>query len=201
LALQKKSRTATERNESKRATFQEQIGQIAPERLVFLDECGFALNLHRLYGWAPGGARCLESVPFQRGVNRSVLGALCLSGMVALYQKLGAIKQVDFVAFLGQSLLPRLPPGSVLVMDNARIHHGACVTALVVAAGCQVLYLPPYSPDYSPIELAWSVVKGFVRGVAPREDESRREAVEAAVARLSPGQACAWFQKCGYLQP
>lgn len=200
MAFQKKSRTASERNESKRAEFKERIAALCPSRLVFLDECGFSLNLHRLYGWAFAGERCLESVPFQRGMNRSVLGAFGLSGMVALSQKLGAFKRVDFVAFLREELLPRLTPGSVLVLDNARIHHGEAVTTLVEAAGCCVLYLPAYSPDFSPIELAWSVVKGLVRAMAPRDDRARKVAVEKAVVRLSPRQADAWFRKCGYRQ-
>lgn len=118
--------------------------------------------------------------------------------MVALSQKLGAFKRVDFVAFLKEELLPRLPAGSVLVLDNARIHQGEVVTSLVEAAGCSLLYLPPYSPDFSPIELAWSVVKGRVRGLAPREDVSREEAVNRAVGMLSSWQAEAWFRKCGY---
>lgn len=165
---------------------------------MFLDECGFSLNLHRLYGWAFGAERCVESVPFVRGKNRSVLGAFGLEGMVALSQQLGAFKQVDFVAFLQAELLPCLVPGSVLVLDNARIHHGEAVTRVVEQAGCSLLYLPPYSPDFSPIELAWSVIKGIVRGIGPRDDAARQQAVEIAVARLSPEQAKAWFGKCGY---
>jgi transposase len=200
MAIQKKSRTASERDETKRTAFRERIATLRPTRLVFLDECGFALNLHRLYGWAKSSERCVESVPFQRGVNRSVLGAFGLSGMVALSQKLGAFKRVDFVSFLKEELLPRLPTGSVLVLDNARIHQGEVVTSLVEQAGCSLMYLPPYSPDFSPIELAWSMVKGMVRDLAPREDVSREEAVNRVVGMLSSRQAEAWFRKCGYEQ-
>lgn len=98
------------------------------EKLVFLDECGFGLNLHRLYGWTIGGGRCVEEVPLERGQNRSVWGAFslptptCSTGMRALWQKLGAWTRASFEAFLQDGLLPVLSPGSVLVLDNASIH-------------------------------------------------------------------------------
>ncbi len=121
----KKTRVARERDEEARRLFQEQIEQEEVEKLVFLDECGFALNLGRLYGWAIGGARCVEEAPHKRGLNRSCLGAFSLpsqknpTGLWALWQKLGAWKGVLFEAFVVDELLPRLPPGSVLVLDNA----------------------------------------------------------------------------------
>jgi hypothetical protein len=96
---------------------------------VFLDECGFSLNLHRLYGWVIGGGRCQENVPFNRGTNRSVVGAFSLpsesnpTGMLALWQKDGAWNQVLFECFVEIAVLPLVPQGSVLVLDNARIHH------------------------------------------------------------------------------
>jgi transposase len=174
--------------------------QIAPERLVFLDESGFSLCLYRHYGWSPCNQRCVAAVPFVRGTNLSVLGAYSLSGMQAITSKAGAFKRDDFEQFLQESLLPVLPPGSVLVLDNARIHHGGQVAALVEQAGCSLLYLPPYSPDFSPIELAWGWVKHKVRAVGPRDEATRQQAVHDAVNALPPEFASAWFRKCGYLQ-
>lgn len=178
------------------------------EKLVFLDECGFSLNLHRFYGWSLKSQRCVEAVPFQRGPNRSVLGAFslpeagaeagaCHNGMRALFQKLGSIKREDFEGFLSRDLLPRLEPGSVLVLDNARIHHGGRIAEIVEAAGCSLLYLPPYSPDFSPIELAWSWIKNQVRAVAPRNDENRQEIIVRTASALPPHAAAGWFRKCG----
>ena len=157
LLLQKKSRIAAERDPHKRAAFTEAIKQVDPKDLVFLDECGFSLALHLLYGWGPMKERLVEAVPAQRGVNLSVLGAFGAQGMVAITRKQGAMKRVDVEAFLREDLLPRLLPGSVLVLDNARIHHGGDIEneKMVLEAGCSLLYLPPYSPDFSPIELAW----------------------------------------------
>lgn len=178
------------------------------DKLVFLDECGFALNLHRLYGWSLKSERCVEAVPFQRGQNRSVLGAFslppaeagipaCSTGMRALRQKLGAIKREDFENFLRDDLLPVLEPGSVLVLDNARIHHGGQIAEIVAAAGCSLLYLPPYSPDFSPIEPAWSWIKNQVRAIAPRNDEDRQKVIYDMAAALPSHAAVGWFRKCG----
>lgn len=203
----KKSWVAVERCEDKRAAFAEQISLVPPEKLVFLDECGFGLNLHRLYGWTIGGGRCVEAVPLERGRNRSVLGAFslptmeCASGMRVLWQKLGAWTRASFEAFLQDGLLPVLEPGSVLVMDNASIHRGGEIQKLVEGAGCSLLYLPPYSPDLNPIELAWSFIKGRVRSWAPREDEHRQSAIQEATTHLPPSAAAAWFRHCGLTPP
>lgn len=199
----KKSRVALERCEDKRAAFRVQIAGVPLEKLVFLDECGFGLNLYRLYGWTIGGGRCVEAVPFERGQNRSVLGALslptptCPTGMRALWQKLGAWTRATFEAFLQDGLLPVLEPGSVLVLDNASIHRGGAIRELVEAAGCSVLYLPPYSPDLNPIEPAWSWIKHRVRTEAPRDDEHRQTAIQEAARQLPSSAPTAWFRHCG----
>jgi transposase len=165
---------------------------------VFLDECGFSLALHLLYGWGPSKERLVEVVPSQRGVNHSVLGAFDAEGMVVITSKQGAMKRVDVEAFLREDLLPRLWPGAVLVLDNARIHHGGEIEKIVSEAGCSLLYLPPYSPDFSPIELSWGWIKRFVRRLCPREALSREAAIEKAVASLPAEFAPGWFRKCGY---
>ena len=121
--------------------------------------------------------------------------------MITSTRKLGARKRVDLETFLRRDLLARLEPGSVLVLDNARIHHGGTIAMLVAAAGCRLLYLPPYSADYSPIELAWSWIKNAVRQRAPRDEASRQRAIVEAVAALPADHAPAWFRHCGYLQP
>jgi transposase len=195
--LQKKSRIAAERDEKKRDTFREAIKQLDPTNLVFLDESGFNLALHLAYGWSPQGERLVEAVPFCRGENLSVLGAFDLGGMLCTTSKEGAMKRVDVENFLERDVLPRLLPGAVLVLDNARIHHGGRIEEIVTNAGCSVLYLPPYSPDFNPIELAWSWVKRFVRRLAPRDRPSRSAAIGAAMAALPDRFAPGWFRKCG----
>ncbi len=189
----------------KRTAFRVQIAGIALEKLVFLDEAGFSLNLHRLYGWAIGGSRCECQVPFNKGQNRSVVGAYSLpsennpTGLWALWQKLGAWTALLYEMFLEEAVLPYVPEGSVLVMDNARIHHGPNLQKIVEKAGCSILYLPPYSPDFNPIELVWSWIKGQVRLLAPRDDDSRQRDIWIAQDALPASAAKGWFQKCGLI--
>ena len=190
----------------KRRLFREQVAHEVVGKLVFLDECGFCLNLHRLYGWTIGGGRCVEAVPFERGRNRSVVGAFslptahCPNGMRALWQKLGPWTRATFEAFLQDGLLPVLERGSVLVLDNASIHRGGAIRELVEQAGCSLLYLPPYSPDLNPIEMAWSWIKHRVRTLAPRDDEKRQNDIQDAAKQLPPSAATPWFKHCGLTQ-
>ena len=108
--------------------------------------------------------------------------------------------RADFERFLHTDLLPRLLPGSVLVLDNASIHKGGRIESLVSTAGCRILYLPPYSPDLNPIEFAWAFVKGQVRKRGPREEALRQQAVEAALGAIPQTLAPACFRHCQYLQ-
>ncbi len=161
---------------------------------MFLDESGFSLALSVLYGWGKKGEPLIEAVPARRGKNLSVLGALDIEGMLATTSKQGAMTRADFERFLHTDLLPRLLPGSVLVLDNASIHKGGEIACLVEKAQCHLLYLPPYSPDLNPIELAWAFVKSRVRRCGPREDAVRQQAVEAAIAAIPHTLAPACFR-------
>jgi transposase len=189
----------------KRADFRAQIKEIDVAKLVFLDECGFALNLHRFYGWAPKAERCFERVPLNKCKNRSVLGAYgwpCPqnpTGLWALGQCLGAWNGALFEQFVEEALLPQLSVGSVLVMDNARIHHRQTLHEIIEAAGCRIVYLPPYSPDFNPIELVWSWLKDRVRLLAPRTDEHRQQTIQESALLLPAQAANGWFQLCGIL--
>ncbi len=117
----------------------------------------FARAVGALHGWGKKGEPLptrsrvsdVEAVPARRGTNLSVLGAFDIEGMVAATSKLGAMTRADFERFLHADLLPRLLPGSVLVLDNARIHKGGQIECLISKAGCRVLYLPAYSPARS----------------------------------------------------
>jgi transposase len=158
-----------------------------------------------LYGWGKKGEPLIEAVPARRrGKNLSVLGAFDIEGMVATTSKLGAMTRADFERFLQEDLLPCLLPGSVLVLDNASIHKGGqiecLVSKLVSKAGCRVLYLPAYSPDLNPIELAWAFVKGLVRKCGPRDEAGRQQVVEAALAAIPETLAPACFRHCNYRQ-
>lgn len=163
---------------------------------MFLDEVGFSLRLHRLYGWGQKGQPLIEAVSGRRGTNLSVLGALGKQGLVGFAWQEGAMTRADVEGFFAEDLLPRLLPGSVLVLDNASIHKGGRIEALVEQAGCRVLYLPAYSPDFNPIELVWAFVKGWVRYFRPTDDIARLEAVEMALLAVTADLAQNCFRHC-----
>ncbi len=171
---------------------------------MFLDECVLALNLYSFYGWGVGGGRLEEAVPFNEGQNLSLVGAYSLpspenpTGLWALWQKKGAWTGVLFELFLQGAGLPFLPEGSVLVLDNARIHHGATLKEIVEEAGHSLLYLPAYSPDFNPIKLVWSWLKTKVRALAPRTEEQRLKDMRLAQTLLPPHAAKNWFSNPAY---
>ncbi len=136
-------------------------------------------------------------MPFNRGKNLSVLGALDSEGMLSFRHKEGAMKRTDVETFLKEDVVAWLLPGSVIVLDNATIHKGGKIQQIVEGAGCRLLYLPPYSPDFSPIEPAWGWIKHRVRSRCPRDNASRIAAVEESVAALPAEFAPNWFRNCG----
>lgn len=196
--VQKKCRVAAERDALKRDEFLRQIAEIDPKELVFLDEMGVSLALSILYGWGKKGEELVEKIPAKRGKNLSVIGAFDSLGMICTQSQLGAMNRVDFERFLTEELLCQLTPGSVLVLDNASIHKGGKIAKLVADAGCRLMYLPPYSPDFNPIELAWAYVKRLIRRIGPREDASRESALASALASIPDTLASACFRHCGY---
>lgn len=167
---------------------------------MFLDEAGFSLSLSLPYGWGNRGEPLVESVPSRRGKNLSVLGAIDVEGVIAHTSKDGAMTRADVERFFRRDLLPRLLAGSVLVLDNASIHKGGQIERLARRAGCRVLYLPPYSPDFNPIEMIWSVVKRAVRREGPRDEQSRRASVTAGLVSVTAELATSCFRHCGYCQ-
>ncbi len=136
-------------------------------------------------------------MPFNRGKNLSVLGTLNIEGMLCTRPKVGAMKRADVEAFLAEEVLPWLVPGSVIVLDNARIHHGGKIQEIVEKAGCSVLYLPPYSPEFWPIEPAWGWIKNRIRQRCPRDHSGRVAAVEESIQALPSEFAPNWFRNCG----
>jgi transposase len=141
------------------------LKDIPVEDLVFLDESGVNLGFIRKCARALGGARAYGETPTQRGRNVSVIGAISLKGLLAQWSCLGAVDALTFDAFIAQKLVPQLWPGAVVIMDNCRVHKSEELEALITAAGARLIYLPPYSPDFSPIENCWSKVKSILRRI------------------------------------
>lgn len=146
-------------------------------RLKFIDESGVNLAMTRLYGRAPRGERVLDAVPRNHGPNVTMVGALGMQGMTAVMTVEGATDAHVFLAYIEHVLAPTLQPGDIVVMDNLRVHTVADVPSAIRARGAHVLYLPPYSPDLSPIEPCWSKLKTSLRKAKART----REALDTAM--------------------
>ena len=167
-------------------------------RLKFIDESGVNLAMTRLYGRAPRGERVLDAVPRNYGPNVTMLGALGMQGITAVMTVEGATDADVFLAYVEHVLAPRLQPGDSVVMDNLRAHKVAGVQSAIAAQGAHVLYLPPYSPDLSPIEQCWSKLKTYLRKAKARTREALDIAMTEALATISVSDARSWFQQCGY---
>ena len=181
-----------------RAAFREALAQLAPDALVFVDESGIATDLVRLYGRAPRGRRAVGQAPYGRWERLTILGGLTLGGLTACMSVEGATDTGAFVAFTEHVLVPALHPGQVVVLDNLSPHKAARARELIEAAGCRLLFLPPYSPDFNPIELAWGKLKALLRGLGARTTEALEAALASVVDALTPADARSWFAHCGY---
>jgi transposase len=167
-------------------------------RFKFVDESGVNLALTRLFGRAPRGERVTDSVPKNYGENVTMLGALSLQGVEALMTVNGATDGEIFLAFVREVLAPTLREGDVVIWDNLGAHRSAAVREAVEARGAKLLFLPPYSPDYNPIERCWSKIKTYLRAAKARTREALEEAIKLALATITESDARAWFKHCGY---
>jgi transposase len=172
--------------------------EINAERLVFVDEMGTNTSLHPLYAWSPRGERARCSVPRNRGPNTTLLASITAAGMGPCLAVEGATTSIVFEAYLEKVLVPNLRRGQVVVMDNLSAHKGERVRELIESAGCELLYLPPYSPDYSPIEEAFSKVKGLLRKAQARSREALVKAMGEALDAVTVKDVRRFFEHCGY---
>jgi transposase len=180
------------------------VGGIAPERLVFLDECGVLTNMARLHGRSPRGTRAHGSAPCGRWERLTVLGALGVEGIMAAMGVEAATSATVFHAYLDRVLLPELrraKPDAVLVMDNLPAHKTPRVRALLERSGFAYRYLPAYSPDMNPIEPTWAKVKAELRRVAARTVDALHQALGPALDAVTPHDAAGCFRHCGYTRP
>ncbi len=169
------------------------------KRLIFLDESGSNVALTPRYARAPKGQRVHGSVPRNRGKNTTLLASLSLSGIGASMIIEGAVNASAFEAYVEHILVPSLSAGQIVVMDNLSVHKGGRVRQLIEACGCEVFFLPAYSPDYSPIEETFSKLKAFLRRVGARTHEALQEAIGQALETVSLQDALGWFTHCGYI--
>jgi len=197
----KKSLAASERNEQERENWRQQMSQQEVNRLVFLDECGSNIALTPLYARAPKGERAHGSVPRNRGKNMTLIASLSLQGMGAAMILEGGVNALAFEAYVEQVLVPTLQPGQTVVMDNLSVHKVARVQQLIENRGCRLLFLPAYSPDFSPIEETFSKIKAFLRRAGTRTREALQDAIAQALLTVTSQDALGWFRHCGYPPP
>lgn len=172
--------------------------RIAPSRLVFLDESGLNTSMTRSHAWVKRGDEFIERTPTNWGKNLTLLGAMRLTGWVLLTTMFASTNKERFVDWLARKLLPKLKRGDVLVLDNLAAHHDPRVAPLCAARGVRVLYLPPYSHDFNPIESGWALQKQQVRRFAPRDSASLRRIARRARFRVTRRHCRQWFAHCGY---
>jgi transposase len=183
---------------AQRAAFQAEIQQIAPEDLVFIDETGITTHMVRRFARALRGSRAIGRAPAGRYESLTLLGAIAATGLRALMTIPAATDEAVYLAFVEQVLAPELRPGQVVVFDNLAAHKRPAITAAIERVGCRVILLPPYTPEWNPIEQCWSKMKGFLRSRAARTRETLETAVVDAMDAVSAQDARGWFQHCGY---
>lgn len=165
---------------------------------MFLDESGVTTEMTRRYGWGPRSERVSEAVPAGHWRTLTVLAALTTSGVLASMTIESPTDGDVFLAFVEQVLAPRLEAGHVVVLDNLAAHKVPGIRQLIENRGAQLLYLPPYSPDFNPIEQAWSKLKQLLRAVKARRLDQLEPAIAQAIAAITTQNAQAFFRHCGY---
>lgn len=155
--------------------------------------------MSRLFARSQDGERAIGRVPGNKGKNISLIGALNMDGILAAMTVPGSTNTEVFLTYVTQVLVPQLWKGAIVVMDNLKVHYAESVRIAIESVGAKVKFLPPYSPDLSPIELCWSKLKQFLRGGEARTLESLNEAMTIAVNYITEDDAFNWFNYCGLL--
>jgi transposase len=179
--------------QEQRREFREQLAGIDPERLVFVDECGANTAMTRTYGRAPVGERVYATTP-GHWESITLISGMRLSGVTATLAFPGATNTAIFEDYVEKVLVPELKPGDVVIWDNLKPHQSEEAIELVEAAGAQVVPLPPWSPDLTPIEEMISKVKGALRSAAARTTEMVYAAFGSALHDVTPENIAGWFQ-------
>ena len=200
LTRKKKSPHADQRDrrdvQKKRGCFRREVKQIEVKRLVFVDETGVTTAMTPTYARAPRGERAVDTAP-GKWESVTVIAALGLDGVRAPMAFPGATDTAAFQTYVEQVLVPELHPGDVVVLDNIKPHLAPSVVAAIERAGASEMPLPPYSPDYTPIEEMFSKVKQFLRRAAARTKTDLYDAIGEVLKEVTPEDISGWFQHAG----
>ncbi len=189
---------ATERAEQPRQAYRNRVAGRAADDFVVVDECGSNINLTPRYARAPKGERAIGKVPRNTNKNTTLIASMTTTGMGPAMLLEGATDSAAFEAYVQQVLVPALAPGKVVVLDNLSAHKRPRVRTLIEAQGCEVWFLPSYSPDLSPIEEAFSKLKALLRRAEARTREALHAAIAKALEQISACDAQGYFAHCGY---
>jgi transposase len=190
---------ASERDEFLRAAWRALVaGRLDGKRFVFVDECSTNTSLSPIYGWSRRGSRVCFEVPRNWGANVTLLSSMTCSGMGPSLAVEGPTTREVFEAYLERVLAPSLKPRQMVVMDNLSSHKGSRVRELIEGRGCELIYLPPYSPDLNPIEEAFAKIKALLRRVEARTREALIEAMGWSLDAVTASDARGFFEHRGY---
>jgi transposase len=181
-----------------RARWFEPFAHLTVDQLIFIDEFGAATNMTRTRARGPRGQRVVCKAPQGHWKILSTIAALSTRGIIACGSFDGATDAETFVAFVREGLVPQLRAGQVVVLDNLSAHRSPQVDALIESCGAKVLRLPPYSPDYNPIEMAISKIKSLLRSMGRRSIDELYQAIGKAAASITCDDALHYIQHCGY---
>jgi transposase len=193
--------TASERVEPARQAWRKLTAVIEPSRWVWVDEFGSNTGLTRRFARAPRGERAHATAPRNHGTNRTTISSLTLAGLGPGLILDEAMTTRGFEAYVQHVLAPTLQPGQIVGLDNLRQHKSGRVRELIEARGASIWFLPTYSPDFNPIEEAFSKVKTLLRSAAARVHETLVAAIWAALAAVTPTDAQGYFAHAGYGRP
>jgi transposase len=190
---------ASERDEFLRAAWRVVVsGRLDARRFVFVDECSTNTSLSPIYGWSRRGQRVCFEAPRNWGANVTLLSSMTLEGMGPSLAVEGSTTKAVFETYVDRVLAPSLSPGQIVVMDNLSSHKGPRIRELIVGAGCELIYLPPYSPDLNPIEEAFAKLKVLLGKAGARTREALLEAMGRALDAVTPSDARGYFEHRGY---
>jgi transposase len=198
ITRKKKTVGAVERDEAARRIFREVIQKLDAAKVVVVDESGSRIGMVPLYGRSPHGSRVYDRVIRNYGENVTLLASMTLDGMQAAMTIEGAVDEAVFEAFVQEVLLPTLQPGQIVIMDNLSSHKTDTVERLIQQAGCQLIFLPAYSPDLSPIEEAFSKLKAFLRRCRCQTIPDLITSIAQALSKITAGDARGWFAHAGF---
>ena len=180
-----------------RRVYQEEIKTKEKNNIIFIDETGVDLSMTRYYGRSPTNERVYDSVPYKKGKRKNIIGGMSIKGLVSFFTTEGTVSGDLFLNYVENILCPNLTPNDTVVMDNLPSHKVEGVEEAINSKGAELLYLSPYSPEFSPIELCWSKLKNNLRKLKARNPESLDEGIEKSLEQVTTSDCIGWFRHCG----